>query len=151
MANLKDISTVPELEALVGTEKVLLNVDGSARQARVDLIKPKEEWDLDITIDVTWNTENSAQNEPVFTVNEGYSYESFAAKFESGEIPKVKYQWNFAMSEQKSFISRGKDTEVGKFLQDGVVQGYMFSIWFAFQAMSIPCLLLPDGTFTLNV
>lgn len=59
MANLKDISTVPELKSLEGTEKVLLNVDGSARQVQVDLIKPKEEWDIEADFKWCFNKENS--------------------------------------------------------------------------------------------
>lgn len=53
MANLKDISTVPELKSLEGTEKVLLNVDGSARQVQVDLIKPKTTRELVYEVDFT--------------------------------------------------------------------------------------------------
>ena len=56
MANLRDITQVPELEALDGSEKVLLNVDGAAKQARVDLLKPKKElvyeWNFSIDDEV---------------------------------------------------------------------------------------------------
>ena len=41
MANLKNITEVPEVESLSGSEKVLLNVNGGAKQVNVGLIKPK--------------------------------------------------------------------------------------------------------------
>lgn len=68
MANLKDISTVPELKSLEGTEKVLLNVDGSARQVQVDLIKPKTtrelvyEWNFSAEDDVIDLVENISED-----------------------------------------------------------------------------------------
>lgn len=40
MANLKPITEVQEVTQLNGTEKVLLNVDGEAKQANINLITP---------------------------------------------------------------------------------------------------------------
>ena len=94
MANLKDISTVPELNALEGTEKVLLNVDGSAKQARVDLIKPAEEWDLDIEVAVTMDTENSELGFD-YTVNKINTYANIKNKIFNGELPKCKSKSTF--------------------------------------------------------
>ena len=68
MANLKDVRTVPELESLTGEEKVLVNVDGSVAQARVDLIKPKTgkelmyEWSFDADDNVHFITENVTED-----------------------------------------------------------------------------------------
>ena len=57
-----------------------------------------EEWDLDLTCDITWNTETSDANDPVFTAAEGYSYKAFIAKIKSGDIPKVKFRMNKAVT-----------------------------------------------------
>lgn len=62
MANLKNITDVPEVESLSGSEKVLLNVDGGARQARIDLIKPVEEWDIDAVFIMRLNKESGDMN-----------------------------------------------------------------------------------------
>ena len=68
MANLKDVRTVPELESLTGEEKVLVNVDGSVAQARVDLIKPKTgkelmyEWNFSADDDVYYIEENVSED-----------------------------------------------------------------------------------------
>lgn len=67
MANLKDISTVPELKSLEGTEKVLLNVDGSARQVSAKLMKNATrelvyEWNFSAEDDVIELVENISED-----------------------------------------------------------------------------------------
>ena len=88
MANLKDIREVPELESLSGTEKVLVNVDGEAKQAPVSLIKPKVtkelmyEWNFsaedlvliieeNVTEDISWLA-NPSENEEYEIVISSY-------------------------------------------------------------------------------
>lgn len=147
MADLKKITEVPEVEALKGTEKVLLNVDGSARQAKVELIKPKEEWDLDIVINKTWNTENDYINEPVFTVNENYSYESFVAKVNAGEIPKVKIKTDIAISPTQHMVELIQNPVVAV-IDSGIghpFEGYSCT-WYGNTNISPEGLILtPDG------
>lgn len=88
MANLKDISTVPELTALEGTEKVLLNVDGSAKQARVDLIKPAEEWDLDATINSAPGESGALEFESV--LNSENTFDAIKNKILNNEQVKIR-------------------------------------------------------------
>lgn len=89
MANLKDINSVSELTEITGTEKVLLNVDGEAKQATVNLIKPAEEWDLDIDVVGTWDAENEAEN-VTYTMNSINTYENIKNKVLNGEPVKCK-------------------------------------------------------------
>lgn len=104
MANLKNITEVPVLESLDGTEKVLLNAGGSAKQANINLIKPAEEWDLDLNI-TTAQSEDGEFNydeNTVFVTNDTYSFDSFVTKFHSGEQLKTRVCWNFSFNDGQS-------------------------------------------------
>ena len=108
MANLKNITELPLAESADGLN-LIVNDNGAAKQiaahevgAQADWAetdenspafvknKPVEEWDLDLTVDVPWDAEASAQGTPVFTAAEGYSFEAFVAKIEAGEVPNVR-------------------------------------------------------------
>jgi hypothetical protein len=89
MANLKDIREVPLVDSLTGDEKVLLNVDGKARQVRVDQIKPKEEYDLDITVRFYFD-EQADDTATDFVIHHMSSFETIRDKILNGIVPKVK-------------------------------------------------------------
>lgn len=78
MTNLKDIREVPELESLSGTEKVLVNANGEAKQASVSLIKQptKElmyEWNFSVEDDV-WSIDENI-NDDIFWLTNPSEYE----------------------------------------------------------------------------
>ena len=107
--------------------------------------KPVEEWDLDLTCDITWNTETGAANDPVFTAAEGYSYDAFVAKVEAGDIPKVKFRLNQAQSADTTTC-----------IMDGhcnimAMPGQMYGIFmFVGSTSPLSVALNADGTFTLS-
>lgn len=105
--------------------------------------KPVEEWDLDLTCDITWNADTGAQNEPVFTAAEGYSYDAFVAKVESGDIPKVKFRLNQAQSADATIYFMDRHCNVM------AKSGEMYGI-FMFMGSSTPLMIMlnEDGTFT---
>ena len=109
--------------------------------------KPVEELDLDLKIDITWNTETSEPNDPVITANDGYSYEAFVAKIESGEIPKVKIVVNFARDETQSIVEFVNNPVITKPIQNGVVMACT-ALWFGAINLSAELVvLMPDGNF----
>ena len=89
MANLKDIREVPLVDSLTGDEKVLLNVDGKARQVRVDQIKPIEEYDLDITVRLYYDEQGDWTGDD-FVIHHMSSFETIRDKILNGIVPKVK-------------------------------------------------------------
>ena len=80
MANLKDINEVPVLDTLEGTEKVLLNVDGEAKQAEVGLIKPKCSGVYDLVIKIK-EEENGVSG----TILNEYDFNVIKEKLLNGE------------------------------------------------------------------
>ena len=107
MANLKNITDLPVAESAEGLN-LIVNDNGAAKQIAASAVgaqadwtetdetspafiknKPVEEWDLDLTCDITWNTETGAQNEPVFTANDGYSYDAFVSAPQGGKLQGV--------------------------------------------------------------
>lgn len=161
MANLKNITELPLAESAEGLN-LIVNDNGAAKQIAASAVgaqadwaetdesspafiknKPVEEWDLDIKVEGTWNTEAGATNDPVFTSNEGYSYEAFVAKIESGDVPKVKMVVSIAMDEEyvlKLWTRTADITEV----EEGI---YAASVGMGQTLLGV--VLLPDGTFDL--
>jgi hypothetical protein len=105
MANLKDINTVPELEALEGTEKVILNVEGSAKQASVNLIKPAVEWDIDMNIVI--ECDEDGNQTPTYTMNTINTYENIKNKILNGEVVNCK-----GVVKEQSYFDRPFAVEV---------------------------------------
>lgn len=88
MANLKDISTVPELTALEGTEKLLLNVDGSAKQAAVSLVETLRDVSTLPVLESSDGTEKVLVN--VGGVEKQVSAEVIAPKRDVNALPEVE-------------------------------------------------------------
>lgn len=88
MANLKDISTVPELTALEGTEKLLLNVDGSAKQASVNLVEALRDVSTLPVLESSDGTEKVLVN--VGGVEKQVSAEVIAPKRDINALPEVE-------------------------------------------------------------
>ena len=161
MANLKNITELPVAESAEGLN-LIVNDNGAAKQIAASAVgaqadwaeidenspafvknKPVEEWDLDIKVESTWNAEDGAPNDPVFTANEGYSYEAFVAKLESGDVPKVKIIASVAINEGpriKLWTNTADITE----LQEGMYVAYI-----GMGEMLLGVALLPDGSFGL--
>lgn len=158
MANLKNITELPVAESAEGLN-LIVNDNGAAKQIAASAVgaqadwaetdenspafvknKPVEEWDLDIKVEVTWNTEAGAPNDPVFTSNEGYSYEAFATKIESGDVPKVKMTASIATDEGNVFNlwTRAADIAGGP--------GGTYMVYIEGPSL-VGVVLLPDGTF----
>ena len=164
MANLKNITDLPVAESAEGLN-LIVNDNGAAKQIAASAVgaqadwtetdetspafiknKPVEEWDLDLKIDITWNTETSEPNDPIFTANEGYSFEAFSAKVESGEIPKVKIVVNAAINETQSIVEFVNKPVITKGFEDESV--YYTVSWFGLINMSPEMVaLIPDGNF----
>lgn len=161
MANLKNITELPVAESAEGLN-LIVNDNGAAKQIAASAVgaqadwaetdesspafiknKPVEEWDLDIKVEGTWNTENGAPNDPVFTSNEGYSYEAFVAKIESGDVPKVKMVASMAMSEEYVFKLWTRAADITE-MEEGIYLAYVGMGQNLFGVV-----LLPDGTFDL--
>lgn len=106
MANLKNITELPVAESADGLN-LIVNDGGSAKQIAASAVgaqadwaemdetspafiknKPVEEWDLDFTCNITFNTENGNFDEPVFTINTG-TFEGVKNKI-LNEVPKIK-------------------------------------------------------------
>jgi hypothetical protein len=164
MANLKNITDLPVAESAEGLN-LIVNDNGAAKQIAAGAVgaqadwtetdetspafiknKPVEEWDLDLKIDITWNTETSEQNDPVFTANEGYSFETFVAKIEAGEIPKVKIVVNAAFSETQTIVEFVNQPVISK-ITEGENIHYLIS-WFGTINIGPEIVtLIPDGNF----
>ena len=165
MANLKNITDLPVAESAEGLN-LIVNDNGAAKQIAASAVgaqadwtetdetspafiknKPVEEWDLDLKIDITWNTETSEPNDPVFTANDGYSFEAFVAKFDTGEIPKVKIAVNAAVSETQTMIEFVNNPVITKPIQNGEVMACT-ALWFGAINLSAELVvLMPDGNF----
>lgn len=104
---------------------------------------PTEEWDLDLTCDITWNTETSTENEPVFTAAEGYSYDAFVAKVESGDIPKIKFRFNSTDSSGVTFSLMNRHCNI-------MAQNGMYALFVLTPNMPLIIVLNEDGTFTMG-
>ena len=171
MANLKNITELPVAESADGLN-LIVNDNGFAKQIAASAVgaqadwtetdetsasfiknKPsiptklsdlEEEWDLDLTCDITWNTETSAVNDPVFTAAEGYSYNAFIAKIESGDIPKVKFRMNLATAPDKTTTIMDRHCNI-MILPDG-----MYSIFISIGTETVFVDLNPNGTFTMG-
>lgn len=164
MANLKNITDLPVAESAEGLN-LIVNDNGAAKQIAASAVgaqadwtetdetspafiknKPVEEWDLDLKIDITWNTETSEPNDPVITANDGYSYEAFVAKIEAGEIPNVKIVVNFTRDETQSIVEFVNKPVITKGFEDESV--YYIVSWFGSINMSPEMVaLIPDGNF----
>ena len=83
------VSQVPEVLELSGEETVLINVDGELKQVRVNQIKPKEEYDLDITVRFYFD-EQIGDAATDFVIHHMSSFETIRDKILSGIVPKVK-------------------------------------------------------------
>ena len=171
MANLKNITELPVAESADGLN-LIVNDNGSAKQIAASAVgaqadwsvndetdvafiknKPsiptklsdlEEEWDLDLTCDITWNTETSAVNDPVFTAAEGYSYNAFIAKIESGDIPKVKFRMNKAEASDVTITIMDRDCNI-MFQPDE-----MCGIFISMGIEPVLVELNPNGTFTMG-
>lgn len=167
MANIKNITELPLAESAEGLN-LIVNDGGSAKQIAASEVgaqadwaetnenspafiknKPVEEWDLDLTVDITWNAETSDFNAPVFTAAEGYSYDTFVAKVEAGEIPKVKLILRQAMNADTTLRlidGHCSISSMTQLVESRVVYG-IFAFGFDGPFMVI---LNADGTFTLT-
>ena len=164
MANLKNITDLPVAESAEGLN-LIVNDNGSAKQIAASAVgaqadwavtdesspafiknKPVEEWDLDIDIVITWNTETSSLNDPVFTVNEEYSYENFIMKFNAGETLKIKIKFDGMVdAEQRVIEMINHPTIMGDPSQP------MYGCFWISSTNFNPTLLIlmPDGNFDL--
>lgn len=160
MANLKNITELPVAESAEGLN-LIVNDNGAAKQIAASAVdaqadwavtdenspafiknKPVEEWDLDIRVESTWNTETDASNDPVFTANEGYSYEAFIAKIESGDVPKVKMVTSIATSPDFILNLWTRAANITEFEED------IYMVYIMGPSL-VGIILLPDGTFDL--
>lgn len=110
MANFKNITELPLAESAEGLN-LIVNDSGSAKQIAASEVgaqadwaetdenspafiknKPVEEWDLDLTVNITRNAETSDFNTPVFTINTG-TFENVKNKILNG-VPKIKMRIN---------------------------------------------------------
>ena len=164
MANLKNITDLPVAESAEGLN-LIVNDNGAAKQIAAGAVgaqadwtetdetspafiknKPVEELDLDLKIDITWNTETSEPNDPVFTANDGYSFEAFVAKFEAGKIPNVKIVVNAAVSETQTMIEFVNKPVILK-IAEGENIHYVIH-WFGSINIGPEMVdLIPDGNF----
>lgn len=161
MANLKNITELPVAESADGLN-LIVNDNGTAKQMPASAVsvqadwaetnesnaafiknKPVEEWDLDLTVDITWNAETSTENEPIFTAAEGYSYDAFAAKVESGDIPKIKFRFNSTGSNGMTFSLMDRHCNV-------MAQSGMYALFVLTPNMPLIIVLNEDGTFTMG-
>lgn len=161
MANLKNITDLPVAESAEGLN-LIVNDNGSAKQIAASAVgaqadwavtdenspafiknKPVEEWDLDLSMNITWNTETNSPNDPVFTAAEGYSYETFVAKIEAGNIPKVRFRGSQAIGDGVAMLAMADHCSIG--LDPEI--GYAIIAW-TIQPLCI--LLNEDNTFTLD-
>lgn len=167
MANLKNITDLPVAESAEGLN-LIVNDNGAAKQIAASAVgaqadwtetdetspafiknKPVEELDLDLKIDITWNTETSEPNDPVFTANDGYSFEAFVAKFDTGEIPKVKIAVNAAVGETQSIVEFVNNPVISKFAEGENIL-YIIS-WFSTIDIGPEMVrLIPDGNFIFD-
>lgn len=165
MANLKNITDVPMAESAEGLN-LIVNDNGAAKQIAASAVgaqadwaetnessaafiknKPVEEWDLDLKIDITWNSETSEPNEPVFTANDGYSYDAFVAKIEAGDIPNVRIKTDI-MTDETIHICEYVKQPVTMYNSDEPMYVVM---WFGCVKLSPEVVALtPDG-FVFNV
>ena len=162
MANLKNITELPLAESADGLN-LIVNDNGAAKQiaahevgAQADWAemdenspafiknKPVEEWDLDLTVDVPWDAEASAQGEPVFTAAEGYSYDAFVAKIEAGEVPNVRIIWDIATSETQVNRMCAVHPAIAYPVEGGPCILSMFLV-----EGPVNILMLPDGGFDI--
>lgn len=163
MANLKNITELPLAESADGLN-LIVNDNGAAKQiaahevgAQADWAemdenspafiknKPVEEWDLDLTVDVPWDTEASAQGEPVFTAAEGYSYDAFVAKIEAGEVPNVRIIWDIATSETQVDRMCAVHPTIGHIDGANLCVLTMFAV-----EGPVNIIMSPDGSFTFD-
>lgn len=105
--------------------------------------KPVEEWDLDLTCDITWNAETSTENEPVFTAAEGYSYDAFVAKVESGDIPKIKFRFNSTGSSGVTASLMNRHCNI-------MAHSDMYAFFVLTPNMPLMIVLNEDGTFAMG-
>ena len=165
MANLKNITELPLAESADGLN-LIVNDNGAAKQiaahevgAQADWAemdenspafiknKPVEEWDLDLVCDIPWDAESSSEGEPVFTAAEGYSYDAFVAKIEAGEIPKVKFRLNQAVS--ADMMIHTMDRYCNLIAQMGTA-GTMYAIFIFSVDGPLGVVLNSDGTFAFT-
>lgn len=165
MANLKNITELPVTESAEGLN-LIVNDNGAAKQIAASEVgaqadwaemdetspafvknKPVEEWDLDLVCDIPWDAESSAEGKPVFTAAEGYSYDAFVAKIEAGEIPKVKFRLNQAVSD--NMMIHMMDRYCNLTAQTGTA-GTMYAIFIFYVDGPLGVVLNSDGTFTFT-
>lgn len=169
MANLKNITDLPVAESAEGLN-LIVNDNGAAKQIAASAVgaqadwtetdetspafiknKPVEELDLDLKIDITWNTETSEPNDPVITANDGYSYEAFVAKIEAGEIPNIKIVVNAAVSETQTIVEFVNQPVISKGVTNGEVMACMVSWCGTIHMNAELVVLIPDGNFMFQV
>lgn len=162
MSNLKSITDLPLATSPEGLN-LIVNDGGAAKQIAASAVgaqadwaetnenspsfiknKPVEEWDLDLTITITWNTETSAANDPVINAAEGYSYDAFTAKINTGEIPNVRIRTSVATTATNTITELVKPT-VFTSATEIVLIGWLSIA----DSNLIEVALLPDGTFDI--
>lgn len=147
MANLKNITEVPEVEELSGAEKVLLNVDGSAKQARVDLIKPKEEWDIDITLTTNYSADEDSSVFEMPIIDAG-SFDNVKTKILNGEIPRCRVKLSNQTGQDLPKVHTVSDTWCIYYYPENAASWRLYEhLNFWNQSDYIYMILTPDGTF----
>lgn len=166
MANLKNITDLPVAESAEGLN-LIVNDNGSAKQIAASAVgaqadwaemdetspafiknKPVEEWDLDFTCNITFNTEIGDFDEPVFTINTG-TFKGVKNKI-LNEVPKIKV----VMSGQipvGTFTQSSECYAMYAYMPDDEVPE---AIGISFYAVSdgryMNVMLLPDNTIVLR-
>lgn len=111
--------------------------------------KPVEEWDLDLTCDITWNSETSAPNTPVAAVNTG-TFENVKNKIFNG-VPKIKFRLNRQM-DTGLYITQSSECSA-IYMPEGVFDENPEMIciftYCAFDDIHIVMTLLSDNTVTV--
>lgn len=167
MINLKNITELPVAESAEGLN-LIVNDNGAAKQIAASAVgaqadfsvtdenspafiknKPVEEWDLDLTCDITWNSETSAPNTPVAAVNTG-TFENVKNKIFNG-VPKIKFRLNRQM-DTGLYITQSSECSA-VYMPEGVFDENpeMIGIftYYAFEDIIIAMTLLSDNTVTV--
>jgi hypothetical protein len=168
MANLKNITELPVAESADGLN-LIVNDNGAAKQIAASAVgaqadfsvtdenspafiknKPVEEWDLDITCDITWNPENSNFNEPMFTLNAG-TFEDAKNKVSNG-VPKIKMRINTRLSENAEFITEYSEC-YAMYAPEGVLgdnpEFIGIRAYWMLEDNYLTPMLLPDNTISI--
>lgn len=168
MANLKNITELPVVDSADGLN-LIVNDNGEAKQIAASAVgaqadwaetdetspafiknKPVEEWDLDLICDITWNSETSAHNTPVATVNTG-TLENVKNKIFNG-VPKIKIRINQQM-DTGLYITQSSEC-FAVYMPEGILGGNPemigISTYLVFLGEYMNMTLFPDNTVFIN-